>query len=64
MSKLSKRLEKLENILNPPKPKKWVIVIQKVGETREQALSKAGVMDTDKVFLVEIVGKINKEQKK
>lgn len=55
MSKLSKRLEKLENIANPPKPIKYVQVIMKVGETREQAFSRAGVVEGDRVWLVRSV---------
>ncbi len=45
MSKLTKRLEKLESILSPPKRKKWKMVIQEVGETQEQAIARAGVTD-------------------
>lgn len=57
MSKLSKRLEKLENIISPPKPKKYVRVIQKVGETQEQAIAKAGITDPEgsKIWIIRLV---------
>jgi len=45
MSKLTKRLEKLETIISPPQPKRYVRVIQEVGETQEQAIAKAGITD-------------------
>ena len=47
MVKLRKRLEKLEGLLNPPKPKKWVRVIQHVGESREQAFARAGIVNPE-----------------
>lgn len=53
MSKLSKRLQKLESILNPPTPKKWVRVNQLPGESREEAFTKAGIVEGDKVWIVQ-----------
>jgi len=47
MSRLSKRLEILENIISPPQQMKYVRVIQKVGETQEQAIAKAGITDPE-----------------
>ncbi len=57
MTKLSKRLEKLENIISPPQPKKNVRVIQKVGETQEQAIAKAGITDPEgsKIWIIRLI---------
>ena len=63
MIKLRKRLEKLENILNPPKPKKSIIVIQHVGETKQQALSKAGIADPEAYKIWYVVAVRPKEHK-
>ena len=51
MSKLSKRLEKLESIMNP-NLKRVVRVIQKIGETEDQALERAGVKDLENTVLI------------
>lgn len=55
MNKNGRRLEKLENIINPPQPKKYVQVIQEVGETQEQAFLRAGIMEEDHVCLIQLV---------
>lgn len=64
MSKLSKRLEKLEYISNPPKPKKGVMVIQRVGETKEQALSRTGITDPEAYSIWYVAPVRPKEYKK
>jgi len=51
MNKLSKRLEKLENIMNPD-PRRVVRVIQKICETEDQALERAGVKDLENTFVI------------
>ncbi len=53
MNKLSKRLEKLESIMNP-NPKRVVRVIQEVGETEAQALERVGLSseDLDVTFVI------------
>ena len=51
MSKLSKRLEKLESIMNP-NPKRIVRVIQEIGEMQEQALERAGIKDLENTLLI------------
>ena len=51
MNKLSKRLEKLENIMNP-NPRRIVRVIQNIGETLEQALDREGIKDLETTFLI------------
>jgi len=51
MNKLSKRLEKLENIINPD-PRRIVRVIQNIGETLEQALERDGIKDLENTFLM------------
>ena len=51
MNKLSKRLEKLENIMNPD-PRRIVRVIHKIGETEDQALERAGVKDLENTLLI------------
>ncbi len=57
MSKLSKRLKKLENIISPPQPKKCVRVIQHVGETQEQAIGRAGITDPEgpKIWIIRAI---------
>jgi hypothetical protein len=64
MTKLSKRLEKLENILSPPKRKKGVMIIQHVGETEKQAISRAGIADLEaiKIWIVRIVAPKTRQQ--
>ncbi len=51
MNKLSKRLEKLENIMNPD-PRRIVRVIQNIGEPLEQALEREGIKDLENSFLI------------
>ncbi len=51
MDKLSKRIEQLENIMNP-NPRRIVRVIQKIGETEDQALERAGVKDLENTLLI------------
>jgi len=51
MNKLSKRLGKLENTMNP-KPKRIVRVIQEIGETQEQALEREGIKDLETTLLI------------
>jgi len=51
MNKLNKRLEKLENIMNPD-PRRIVRVIHKIGETEDQALERAGVKDLENTLLI------------
>jgi len=52
MNKLGRRLEKLENKINPPAPMKRISVIQKIGETLEQALERDGIKDLENTFLI------------
>jgi len=42
VSKLEKRIEKVENFILPQPRRKWVQIIIKVGETREEAIARAG----------------------
>jgi hypothetical protein len=63
MSKLKKRLEKLENILRPPKLKKRVMVIQLVGETEQEAIARAGITD-QKSFSIYIIRLVAPEPRK
>jgi len=51
MANQVKRIEELENIITPANPIKWVRVIQGIGETREQALARAGLTDKNGVWL-------------
>ena len=58
MSKLTKRLEKLETIISPPPPKRYVRVIQEVGETQEQAIAKAGITDPEaygRIWIIRLI---------
>jgi hypothetical protein len=64
MSKLKKRLLKLENVFNPPKPKKWIQIILKVGETKEQALSRAGIVNPEAYKIWYVIPVRPKEHKK
>ena len=51
MNKLTKRIEKLENILTT-EPMRIVRIIQNIGETEEQALEKEGITDLENIFLI------------
>ena len=51
MNKLIKRLEKLESIMNPD-PRRIVRVIQKIGETLEQALERDGIKELKNTLLI------------
>ena len=51
MSNLNKRIEKLENIINP-KPRRIFRIIQEIGETQEQALEREGITDLENTFLI------------
>ncbi len=57
MNKLDKRLAKLENIISPLQPKKYVRVIQEVGATQEQAIAKAGITDPEgsKIWIIRLI---------
>ena len=52
MSKLNKRLERLEIAANPPRPTKAVRVIQEVGETEAQAIERAGIEDQENTSVI------------
>lgn len=47
MSKLSNRIEKLESIAESSKLAKWIRVIQRVDQTRAQALKEAGIVNPE-----------------
>ena len=47
MNKLCNRIENLENLSKTSKPTKWVRVIQEAGETKAQALAKAGIVNPE-----------------
>ena len=51
MNKISKRIEQLENVLNP-NPRRIVRVIQDIGETLEQALERDGINDLENTLLI------------
>ena len=51
MNRLGKRIEQLENLMNP-NPKRIVRVIQNIGETLEQALERDGIKDLETTFLI------------
>jgi len=51
MNRLGKRIEQLENVLNP-NPRRIVRVIQNIGETLEQALDREGIKDLETTFLI------------
>jgi len=51
MNRITKRIEKLESIINP-KPRRIVWVIQEMGETQEQALEREGITDLENTFLI------------
>ena len=42
-NKLNKRIEKLEETIHPQPQRKWAKIIQEVGESKEDAISKAGI---------------------
>ncbi len=51
MNRLGKRIEQLENVLNP-NPIRVVRVIQKIGETLDQALERDGINDLENTLLI------------
>ena len=51
MNRITKRIEKLESIINP-KPRRIVRIIQNIGETKEQALEREGITDLENTFLI------------
>jgi len=51
MNRITKRIEKLESIINP-KPRRVIRVIQNIGETLEQALEREGIKDLENTFLI------------
>ena len=59
-NKLDKRIEKLEDAIRPQPRRGFVVVYQRVGETREEANARAGYTQEDfeknTVFVVQFVG--------
>ncbi len=51
MNRLGKRIEQLEKVLNP-NPRRIVRVIQKIGETLDQALERDGINDLENTLLI------------
>ncbi len=51
MNRLGKRIEQLENVLNP-NPRQIVRVIQEIGETLEQALDREEIKELETTFLI------------
>lgn len=51
MNRLSKRIEELENTMNP-NPRRMVRVIQNIGDTLEQALEREGIKELENTFLI------------
>jgi len=51
MNRLGKRIEQLENVLNPS-PRRIFRVIQKIDETLEQALERDGINDLENILLI------------
>jgi len=43
VNKLKKRIEKLEETMHPQPQRIWAQIIQEVGESQEEAISRAGI---------------------
>ena len=55
MSKLSNRIEKLENTAKPSKTTKWLRVVWQEDETKERALSRAGKVNPEAYSILYVV---------
>ena len=58
-NRLDKRIEKLEDAIRPEPKRDWEKIIQRVGETREEAIARTGFTPEDfeknNVFVVQFV---------